>query len=114
MLGLIPTALFGWCVGTLLGAVAGTLLPESIRLALQLALYGMFIAIVVPPAKKDRHIAFVVFIALALSCLMKYVPTFKRLFEGSAGGFEVIICASLAAAVGAFVHPIRTDENGVS
>ena len=68
--GLIFLPVLGWVGGTLAGAVASTILPETIISALGVALYGMFIAIVVPPATEHREIRIVVILALILSALL--------------------------------------------
>ena len=60
----VPRNKSGWALGTLCGAVASGFLPPSVRNALSIAIYGMFIAIVVPPAKKNRDIFVAVVLAL--------------------------------------------------
>ena len=104
--GLILTPFLGWSVGTLLGAAAGHWLPEIVISALGIAIYGMFIAIVLPKAKGHRPTAFCVLIAIVLSCAFTYIPVLK----GIPSGFTVIICAVLAAAVMAIAAPIREEE----
>lgn len=103
LFGLILTPYFGWTVGTLLGAVAGTLLPEFFRSALGIAIYGMFLAIILPPAKREKPVRLVVLLAVALSLCLQYVP----LFSGISSGFAVILCAVIASAVGALLHPVK-------
>ena len=103
LFGLILTPYFGWTVGTLLGAVAGTLLPEFFRSALGIAIYGMFLAIILPPAKREKPVRLVVLLAVALSLCLRYVP----LFSGISRGFAVILCAVIASAVGALLHPVK-------
>ena len=103
LFGLILTPYFGWTVGTLLGAVAGTLLPEFFRSALGIAIYGMFLAIILPPAKREKPVRLVVLLAVALSLCLRYVP----LFSGISSGFAVILCAVIASAVGALLHPVK-------
>ncbi|MBQ2730101.1 MAG: AzlC family ABC transporter permease [Clostridia bacterium] len=100
-LGLLPY--IGWSLGTLLGAVAGELLPADISSALGIAIYGMFVAIIVPPAKKERGILFSVIIAAVLSCVLKYVPLFSFITQG----FAVIICAVLSAVAAALLFPVK-------
>ena len=95
----------GWTLGTFLGALSGDLLPERICTALSVALYGMFVAIVVPPMKKERRVLFVVAIAVILSCILYYQPWFDI-----SAGFSVIICATVASAIGAVLFPIDEDE----
>ncbi len=105
MAGLILSPYLGWTAGTIIGAAAGSLLPASVRSALGIALYAMFIAIIIPPAKKSRAVAAVVVIAAAFSCTFAYVPFMKALFAGSSG-FVIIICAVVSAVIGALVWPI--------
>jgi predicted branched-subunit amino acid permease len=98
--------LCGWVGGTLLGAVAGQLLPAAIRNALGIAIYAMFIAIIIPPAKKNRAILKVVALAVLLSCGFHWLPVLNRV----SSGFVIIICAVVAAAFGALVFPVQEDE----
>ena len=107
MYGLATLPYFGWAVGTLLGAVAGTLLPPSVSASLGIAIYGMFVAIIVPPAKRDRGILFCVILAAAVSCALKYIPVFSFITQG----FAVIICALLAAALASVLFPVKEEEN---
>lgn len=104
--GLIITPYFGWSLGTLLGAWAGDILPDSVTSALGIAIYAMFIAIVVPPCKKHGATALCVLFAIVLSCMFKYIP----LLSTVPNGFSVIICAVLASAVFAFLHPVDVEE----
>lgn len=108
MFGLILTPIAGWTAGTLLGAVAGDVLPPVATAALGIAIYAMFIAIVVPPAKKDRATLVCVLLAVILSCLFKYLPLLKNVPDG----FVIIICAVSASAVMAVSSPreVREDE----
>lgn len=100
--GLILTPYLGWSLGTFLGAGAGNILPESITSALGIAIYGMFVAIVVPETKKRRATAVCVGIAIALSCLFSYLPALSAI----PSGFTVIICAVIASALMAFLAPV--------
>lgn len=104
-LGLLP--IIGWTSGTFLGAVAGGFLPMTLRLALGVALYAMFIAIVVPEVRKSKAVGFVVLISVALSCIFKYVPYIKNI----SGGFAMIICAVVASIFGAIFFPIKEVQN---
>lgn len=103
-LGLLP--FLGWTVGTVLGGLAGSILPEAIRTALGIMLYGMFIAIVVPPAKKERPVLFAVILALVCSCLLDWVPAFQHI----SAGIAIVICTVLAAGVCAALFPISEEE----
>lgn len=101
--GLILTPYVGWSVGTLLGGVAGNILPAVVSSALGLAIYGMFIAIVIPEAKKHRAVALCALFAAALSCAFRYIPALSHIQSG----FVVILCAVLASALFALVAPIE-------
>ena len=104
--GLMLTPFLGWTLGTLLGAAAGTLLPAFVRSALGIAIYGMFLAIILPPAREKKPVRFVVLLAVALSLCFRYIPGLNRV----SGGFVIIICAVLAAAAGAALFPAKEGE----
>ena len=103
--GLILTPYLGWSLGTFLGASAGNILPDSITSALGIAIYGMFVAIVVPQTKKSKATAFCVLTAIALSCAFAYIPVLKAV----PSGFAIIICAVVASAIFAIVAPIGEE-----
>ncbi|SCH00178.1 Inner membrane protein YgaZ [uncultured Ruminococcus sp.] len=104
--GLILTPYFGWAAGTFLGAAATGFLPLAVRSALGIAIYGMFIAIIVPPAAKSRPILFVVAIAAGLSCIFRYVPVLNTL----SSGWVIIICAVIASGLAAWKFPVAEDD----
>ena len=103
--GLMLTPYFGWALGTLLGSAAGTLLPAFVRTALGIAIYGMFLAIILPPAREQKAVRFVVVIAVALSLCFHYIPGLNTV----SSGFVIIICGVLAAAAGAWKFPVKED-----
>ena len=105
-MGLGLTPVIGWTLGTLCGALAGSVLPASIQAALGVMLYGMFIAIVVPPAKQERSVLYVVLLALTFSCLFTYVPVLQSV----SAGISIVVCTVAAAAVGAWLFPIPDEE----
>lgn len=107
MLGLMTAPIFGWSLGTLTGAVADTLLPDFIRSALGIALYGMFIAIVVPPMKKQGSVRAVVAVSLVISTAFYYIPGLSSLSPG----FVIIICTLAAAGLAAFLFPLPEEED---
>ena len=107
--GLMLMPYIGWSLGTLLGASAGSVLPEFVCNALGIAIYGMFLAIILPPARKEKPVRIVVLIAIAISLLFNYLPVLKNV----SGGFVVIICVVAAAAIGAILFPVK-DEGEVS
>lgn len=106
MYGLITIPYIGWSLGTLLGAAAGSILPELLTNALGIALYGMFIAIVVPPVKKNPRLFAVVLPAIAISCAIYYIPALDFISDG----FSIIISTVIAAVIGALVFPIETED----
>ena len=106
MYGLITLPYIMWSAGTALGALLGGILPDFVTSALGIAIYGMFIAIVVPPARRFKGVLVVALMAAALSCAFKFLP-----FLDFLGGFSVIICTVIAAAAGALIFP-RPVEDG--
>ena len=105
-LGLEAESFLGWVLGTFLGSAAGDMMPQSIATTLSIAMYGMFIAIVVPVAREDRGAALCAVIAVILSCALHYIP----LFSGVTSGFSVIICAVAAAAIAAWKKPVEVEK----
>lgn len=106
LFGLAITPFCGWTLGTLLGAVAGGILPPLVVSALGIAIYGMFIAIVVPEAKRFKNVLVVVVAAAALSCVLNAVP----LFAGLSQGFKIILSAVAASFAGALLWPVQQKE----
>ena len=96
----------GWVSGTALGACAGALLPEDIRAALSVMLYGMFIAIVVPQARAEKSIFVCVCLALVFSCLFTWVPQLSSISTGLA----IVICTVVAAAISAILFPVDEED----
>ena len=104
MYGMILISFVGWTIGTLLGAVAGSLLPSVVTDAMGILLYGMFIAIIVPPAKKEKGVLFAVVLAAICAVVFRYLLPFVS------SGFAIIICAVISAVVCATLFPISEDE----
>lgn len=104
--GLTVLPLLGWNLGTLAGAVLGDVLPQNVVSALGLAIYGMFIAIVVPAAKEDKKIRSIVILAVALSFCLYYLPGLKKISRG----FAIIIASVIASGVGAWLFPVEEEE----
>ncbi len=108
--GLSAAPYIGWVLGTLLGALAGSILPPVVRNSLGLMLYGMFIAIIIPPARRERGVLFAVCVAVGLSCILCYVP----LFAFISGGFALIISAVVGATAAAILFPVSTSAEEVA
>ena len=106
LLGLIIGPIIGWSSGTLLGALISATLPASLSSAMGIALYGMFIAIIIPPAKKSKPVAYVILISVAIACILRYIPLFKFI----SAGFRVIIATILGAGIGAMLFPIEDSS----
>ena len=107
MLGLISMPIVGWNLGTLLGGCISTILPQALQNAMGIALYAMFIALIIPAARKSFPVLFVILTAVAVNCAVKYIPLFAFVSDG----FRVIIATVAAAAAGAWVFPSREEEH---
>lgn len=101
MYGLALLPWIGWSSGTLFGALCGSVLPASVMNALDVAIYGMFIAIIIPPSKKSAAVAGVVAASALLSCIFGAL--------GFSGGFAIIVCALVSAGVFALLRPIESE-----
>lgn len=104
MYGMILISAVGWVLGTFLGGYAGQLLPESVSSAMGILLYGMFLAIIIPPSRKQKSVLCVVIAAAVMSIVFRYLITFVS------SGFAVIICAVAAAVLGAVLFPVHDEE----
>ncbi len=104
--GLILLPYLGWSLGTLLGAVAGDILPSMLTSALGIAIYGMFIAIVAPQAGRSRAVALCVLLAAGLSCLFRFLP----FLSGVPSGFVIIVCAVISSGILAFAAPLELTQ----
>ena len=96
----------GWTAGTVLGVMMGNILPHMLVDALSVALYGMFLAIIIPASKKDRFIAGVVIVSMAASLIFSVAPVLKQI----SSGFKVILLTLLIAGIAAWIRPVE-DEN---
>lgn len=108
MAGLQGLPILGWTAGTFLGAVACGLMPGRVASAMSVMLYGMFIAIVFPVAKKSKPVLLVASLAVALSAMFRYIPAFNRV----SAGIAIILCTVTAAGVGAVFFPVEEEESG--
>jgi predicted branched-subunit amino acid permease len=95
--GMMAISITGWSTGTALGAWAGQILPESCVTALGMALYAMFVAIVLPTTAEDRNVRRIVIVAALSSVVMTYVPCFNFLSSSWRVIFLTILLSALAA-----------------
>lgn len=102
MAGLILTPVVGWTLGTLTGAVANSFMPPLLSSAMGVALYGMFIAIITPPARESKSVLFTVALALVMSVAFTYLPVLKLL----SSGWAIIIITVVVSAIAATLFPI--------
>jgi predicted branched-subunit amino acid permease len=107
LLGLMTLPYIGWTGGTLLGAILGGVLPPIIVSALNIALYAMFIAIVVPTAMQNTKVLPVIFISIGLSCAFYFIP----FLNGVNSGLVYVISALVASIIGALLFPIYDNDD---
>lgn len=101
--GITVISVSGWCLGTVLGVVAGNILPALVTNALGVAMYGMFLAIIIPPAKENHFLGALVAVSMAASGLFSVLLYLKAI----SSGFRVIILTILIAGIAAVIHPIE-------
>lgn len=106
--GAIVIAAPCWAGGTALGVIAGNLLPLRIVSALSVALFGMFLAVIIPPARKNRVVAVLVLISFIASFAAANQPYISQL----SGGTRTIILTVIISAVAAALFPVKEDEPG--
>lgn len=104
--GAILVAIPCWSLGTALGVIMGNMLPLRIVSALSVALYGMFIAIIIPPSRKNRVVAAFVLLSFVCSYCVRFVPFLTNL----SGGTTTIILTVVISAAAAFFFPVKTNE----
>ena len=93
----------GWALGTCFGVIMGNILPASLVSALSVAIYGMFIAIIIPPARKNKVVLGLVIISMALSLAFSIIPVIKAL----SSGLRVIILTVVISLVAAILFPVK-------
>ena len=104
--GQMAVAIPGWTIGTLLGAIAGNILPARVLVALSVALYCMFIAIIVPPAKQNKTLAIVIVISMAVSAVFCYAPYLREI----SAGMRVILLTVALSVAAALIRPVKEEE----
>ena len=104
--GAMCVAIPGWTLGTLAGGISGSLLPDFMLSALSVAIYGMFLAIIIPPARKNRIVAALVLLSFALSFACNYLPGVSALSDGT----RTIILTVVISAAAAVLFPVKQEE----
>ena len=106
MAGLVVCVYIGWALGTILGATVTSILPEMVRSAMGIAIYGMFIAIIIPPARKLKPVLYTVLLGMGISSLFYYTPVLNQLSRG----WVIIICAVAVSAFMAWKFPGKQEQ----
>lgn len=109
MAGLILTPVLGWTGGTLFGAVAASFMPAALSNAMGIALYGMFIAIIIPAAREHRSVLVTIIMAVAASVGFQYLPVLRNI----SSGWSIILITVLVSAAAAWMFPIDIAEDEV-
>lgn len=104
--GAMSAAIPGWTFGTFCGITIGNVLPIDILNALSIAIYGMFIAIIVPPAKNNKVILAIVIVSMLMSGLFSILPILNKI----SSGFKIIIVTLIIASVAAYFFPVKEEE----
>lgn len=104
--GMIAISIPAWTLGTFLGVAVGNILPANVVSALSVGLYGMFLAIIIPPARKDKIIAGLVAVSMATSFGMARLP----LFAGISSGMQTILLTIVIAGGAAILFPVKEEE----
>lgn len=97
-----------WAAGTAIGIIAGSVLPASVVSALGVAIYGMFIAIIIPPAKKNKVVGLLIVISFLLSWLAGVLPVVSDISEGT----RTIILTVAISALAALIFPRKQESEG--
>jgi len=95
----------GWSIGTYLGVMMGNILPANVVSALSVGLYGMFIAIIIPPARKSKVILWLVVISMTMSAICEFAP----LISAIPAGVRIILLTVIISTVAAVLFPVKED-----
>ena len=106
LLGIGTVSFVGWVGGTLMGALAGSVLPLSLRTAMGVLLYGMFVAILVPQAKEEKPKLGAMLLAVLFSSMFWWIPGMNQVSQGLA----IVISTVVAAGICALLFPVADEE----
>lgn len=104
--GVMSSAVPGWALGTLFGAISGDLLSERLISALSIALFGMLLAVIISPAKGNKVLTGVIISSMILSLVFAELPVLQSISTGT----KIIIITILIAGIAAFVFPVKEDS----
>lgn len=105
--GVIAVALPGWAAGTCFGVLCGNVLPSNVVSALSVGLYGMFLAIIIPPARKNKIIAGLVVISMLASFLFSRLPMLRSV----SSGVQIIILTVVISGIAAILFPVQEESD---
>lgn len=103
MAGLIITPVIGWTAGTTVGAIASQFMPQILTSSMGIALYGMFIAIIIPPARENKNISYAIIFSVILSIAFEYLPLLSKISDG----WSIIIITVLVSSLAATFFPVK-------
>ena len=103
MAGLIITPVIGWTAGTTVGAIASQFMPQILTSSMGIALYGMFIAIIIPPARENKNVSYAIIFSVILSIVFEYLPLLSKISDG----WSIIIITVLVSALAATFFPVK-------
>ena len=104
--GMMTVAIPGWSLGTFFGVIMGNILPANIVSALSVGLYGMFLAIIIPPARKSKVIAALVTISMVSSYIFSRLPVISNI----SSGIRTIILTVVIAGIAAVLFPVKEED----
>jgi predicted branched-subunit amino acid permease len=105
--GLVSVALPGWAFGTLIGVISGNILPPRLVSALSVALYGMLLAVIIPPAKGNRILTGLIVLSMSFSLFFAKIPLLQTISSGA----KIIVLTILIAGIAAFLFPVKEDSH---
>ena len=103
--GIISMAMPGWALGTLLGVVSGNVLPPRMVSALSIALYGMLLAVIIPPAKGNKMLTVLIIISMVTSLLFASLPILNTI----SSGVKIILLTIVIAGIAAILFPVKEE-----
>lgn len=106
MYGVMTVAVPGWALGTLFGVISGNIFPARITSALSIALYGMLLAVIIPPAKQHKVVAGVIVISMLLSSIFAMIPALQTI----SSAVKIILISVVVAGCAAFFFPLKEEK----